>query len=82
MNFIPYIGSILAAARPVIVASIQFGPGTTVRLVILAFLLVNFVVNYGLYPRLMGRCHPAAKPEFSSGARVVRALVRTVRTAP
>ena len=55
MNFIPYIGSILAAVPPVIVAFIQFGPGTTVLLVIVAFLLVNFVVNYGLYPRLMGQ---------------------------
>ena len=55
MNFIPYIGSILAAVPPVIVAFIQFGPGPTVLWVILAFLLVNFVVNYGLYPRLMGQ---------------------------
>lgn len=55
MNFIPYIGSILAAVPPVIVAFIQFGPGITVLLVIVVFLLVNFIVNYGIYPRLMGQ---------------------------
>lgn len=55
LNFIPYIGSILAAIPPVIVAFIQYGPGTTVMLVILGFLLVNLVVNYGIYPRLMGQ---------------------------
>jgi len=55
MNFIPYIGSILAAIPPVLVAFIQYGPGPTVLWVILAFLLVNIVVNYGIYPRLMGQ---------------------------
>jgi predicted PurR-regulated permease PerM len=55
MNFIPYIGSILAAVPPVIVGFIQYGPGTEVLLVILGFLLVNIVVNYGIYPRLMGQ---------------------------
>jgi predicted PurR-regulated permease PerM len=55
MNFIPYIGSILAAVPPVIVAFIQYGPGITVLLVILAFVLVNFVVNYTIYPRMMGQ---------------------------
>ena len=55
MNFIPYIGSILAAIPAVIVAFIQFGPSTTVLLVILAYLLVNFVVNYTIYPRVMSQ---------------------------
>jgi predicted PurR-regulated permease PerM len=55
MNFIPYIGSILAAVPPVIMAFIQFGPGPTGLWVMLAFLLVNFAVNYGIYPRLMGQ---------------------------
>lgn len=55
LNFIPYIGSILAAVPPVIVAFIQYGPGTTVLLVIVGFLLVNLVVNYGIYPRMMGQ---------------------------
>lgn len=55
LNFIPYIGSILAAVPPVIIAFIQYGPGVTVLLVIVGFLLVNLVVNYGIYPRLMGQ---------------------------
>jgi predicted PurR-regulated permease PerM len=39
----------------VIVAFIQFGPSTTVLLVIGAYLLVNIVVNYAIYPRLMSQ---------------------------
>jgi len=55
MNFIPYIGSILAAIPAVIVAFIQYGPSVTVLLVILAYLLVNIVVNYTIYPRVMSQ---------------------------
>jgi predicted PurR-regulated permease PerM len=55
MNFIPYIGSILAAIPAVIVAFIQYGPSTTVLLVIVAYLLVNVVVNYTIYPRVMSQ---------------------------
>lgn len=55
MNYIPYIGSILAAIPAVIVAFIQYGPSTTVLLVIGAYLLVNIVVNYTIYPRLMSQ---------------------------
>ncbi len=55
MNYIPYIGSILAAIPAVIVAFIQYGPSTTVLLVIGAYLLINIVVNYTIYPRLMSK---------------------------
>ena len=55
MNFIPYIGSILAAVPAVIVAFIQYGPSPTVLLVIGAYLLINVVVNYTIYPRLMSQ---------------------------
>ena len=55
LNFIPYIGSILAAIPAVIVAFIQYGPSTTVLLVIIAYLLINFVVNYTIYPRVMSQ---------------------------
>lgn len=55
MNFIPYIGSIVAAVPAVIVAFIQFGPSTTVLWVIGAYLVVNIVVNYAIYPRLMSQ---------------------------
>lgn len=55
MNYIPYIGSILAAVPAILVAFIQFGPSTTLLWVIVAFLLVNFIVNYTIYPRLMSQ---------------------------
>jgi AI-2 transport protein TqsA len=55
MNFIPYIGSILAAIPAVIVAFIQFGPSATVLWVIVAYLVVNIIVNYTIYPRLMSQ---------------------------
>jgi predicted PurR-regulated permease PerM len=55
MNYIPYIGSILAAVPAVIVAFIQYGPSLTVLLVIGAYLVVNIVVNYTIYPRLMSQ---------------------------
>ena len=55
MNFIPYIGSILAAIPAVIVAFIQYGPSMTVVWVIVAYLAVNVIVNYTIYPRLMSQ---------------------------
>jgi predicted PurR-regulated permease PerM len=55
MNFIPYIGSILAAIPAVIVAFIQYGPSMTVLWVIVAYLIVNIVVNYTIYPRVMSQ---------------------------
>jgi predicted PurR-regulated permease PerM len=55
MNFIPYIGSILAAVPAVIVAFIQFGPSGTVLWVIAVYLIINFVVNYTIYPRVMSK---------------------------
>jgi predicted PurR-regulated permease PerM len=55
MNFIPYIGSILAAVPAVIVAFIQFGPSTTVLWVIGAYLAANIIVNNTIYPRVMSQ---------------------------
>ncbi len=55
MNFVPYIGSILAAVPAIIVAFIQFGPAATVLLVLGAYLLVNVVVSYVIYPRMMSQ---------------------------
>lgn len=55
MNFIPYIGSILAAVPAVVVAFVQYGPTMTVIWVIVAFLVVNIIVNYTIYPRLMSQ---------------------------
>ena len=55
MNYIPYIGSILAAVPAIIVAFVQFGPGATILLVIVAYVVVNILVNYAIYPRLMSQ---------------------------
>lgn len=54
LNFIPYIGSILAGIPPVIIAFIEFGPGIEVLLVILIFVVANIIVGYVLEPRMMG----------------------------
>ena len=55
LNFIPYIGSILAAIPAGIVAFIQYGPSMTVVWVIVAYLIINVVVNYTIYPRVMSQ---------------------------
>ncbi|MCB0195885.1 MAG: AI-2E family transporter [Anaerolineae bacterium] len=55
MNYVPYIGSILAAIPAVIMAFIQFGPSTTLLLVIGMYLLVNIIVNNTIYPRMMSQ---------------------------
>jgi AI-2 transport protein TqsA len=55
MNYIPYIGSILAAIPAVIMAFIQFGPGPEVLMVIGLYLLVNIIVNNTIYPRVMSQ---------------------------
>ena len=54
LNFIPYVGSILAGIPPVIIAFIEFGPGIEVLLVIGIFLAANLIVGYILEPRMMG----------------------------
>jgi predicted PurR-regulated permease PerM len=55
MNFIPYIGPVLAAIPAIIVAFIQYGPSVTVLLVILAYLVINGIINYTIYPRVMSQ---------------------------
>jgi AI-2 transport protein TqsA len=55
MNYIPYIGSILAAIPAVIMAFIQFGPSPEVLMVIGLYLLVNIIVNNTIYPRVMSQ---------------------------
>lgn len=55
MNFVPYIGSILAAVPALVIAFIQYGPALPVLWVAVAYLAVNIVVSYGIYPRLMSQ---------------------------
>jgi predicted PurR-regulated permease PerM len=54
LNYVPSIGSILAAIPPVLLASIQFGFGSAL-LVVLGYLVVNVSIGNLIEPRVMGR---------------------------
>ena len=54
LNYIPSLGSILAAIPPMLLALVQYGIGRAVA-VGLVFLTVNVVLGNFLEPRLMGR---------------------------
>jgi predicted PurR-regulated permease PerM len=54
LNYIPAIGSILAAIPAVLVSLVQQGPGHA-ALVALGFMVVNLVLGNIIEPRLMGR---------------------------
>ncbi len=54
LNFVPSIGSIIAAIPPVLLAFIQFGVGKMLILVI-AYTVVNILVGNVIEPRYMGR---------------------------
>jgi len=53
-NFIPNIGSILAAIPAVLLALVQLGPWSAV-LVVFGYLAVNIIIGNLLEPRVMGR---------------------------
>jgi len=54
LNFVPSIGSILAAVPPILLALIQFGTGTAL-LTGLGYLVVNILIGSVIEPRVMGR---------------------------
>ncbi len=54
LNFVPTLGSIIAAVPAVLLAVVQLGVGDAL-LVALGFVLVNFGVGNVLEPRVMGR---------------------------
>lgn len=54
LNYIPNIGSVIAAIPAVILAVIQFGFGSAL-LVAAGYLSVNFIIGNMVEPRLMGR---------------------------
>ena len=54
MNYIPTLGSILAAIPPSLLALVQIGPGRAV-LVALGFAVVNIILGSLIEPHLMGR---------------------------
>lgn len=53
-NFVPSVGSILAAIPPILLGLIQYGPGNAL-LVMLGYLAVNVTLGNIIEPNLMGR---------------------------
>jgi AI-2 transport protein TqsA len=53
LNFVPNVGSVLAAFPPALLALIQFGPGAAL-LVVLGYIAVNVLFSYFVEPYLMG----------------------------
>ena len=54
LNFIPNIGSILAAVPAVLLAMIQFGPGKAVVIVV-GYVAINVIVGNLIEPRITGQ---------------------------
>jgi predicted PurR-regulated permease PerM len=54
LNFVPTIGSIIAAIPAVLLAFVQFGPERAVG-VLVGYLVINVLIGSVLEPRLMGR---------------------------
>src|SRR5690606_11833504 len=54
LNYIPNVGSILAAVPPVLLALVQFGPGGALGTAT-GYIVVNAVVGNIIEPRLLGR---------------------------
>lgn len=54
LNFIPTLGMFIATVPPVVVALIQFGPGSAI-LVLAGYLVINFTLGNFVEPRVMGR---------------------------
>lgn len=54
LNFVPNIGSVLAAFPPSLLALVQFGPGRA-ALMVLGYIGVNSVFSYFIEPYLLGR---------------------------
>lgn len=54
LNYIPTLGMFIATIPPVLVALIQFGPGSAL-LVLTGYLVINFTLGNFVEPRIMGR---------------------------
>jgi len=54
LSFIPYVGSITGFACALLLAAAQFGTWEGVGLVVLVFMVGQFVEGYIIYPRLLG----------------------------
>jgi predicted PurR-regulated permease PerM len=54
LSFIPYVGSITGFASALLLAAAQFGTWQGVGMVVLVFMVGQFVEGYIIYPRLLG----------------------------
>lgn len=54
LNYVPTLGMFIATIPPVVVALIQFGPGSAL-LVLAGYLVINFTLGNFVEPRIMGR---------------------------
>lgn len=54
LNYIPTLGMFIATIPPVVVALIQFGPGSAL-LVLAGYAVINFTLGNFVEPRIMGR---------------------------
>ncbi len=54
LNYIPTLGMFIATIPPVVVALIQFGPGSAL-LVLTGYVVINFTLGNFVEPRIMGR---------------------------
>lgn len=54
LNYIPNIGSIIAALPPVLLGIVQYGPGTAL-LVLIGYLVTNLTMGSFVEPRVMGK---------------------------
>lgn len=54
LNFIPNIGSTIAAIPAVLIALVQIGPGSAL-ITIIIYLLVNGIIGNGIEPKMMGK---------------------------
>jgi len=54
LNFVPTIGSIVAAAPPIFLALVQHG-GVSASILAVGYVILNVGVSNGLEPRFMGR---------------------------
>lgn len=54
LNYVPTLGMFIATIPPVLVALIQFGPGSAL-LLLAGYLVINFTLGNLVEPRIMGR---------------------------
>lgn len=54
LNYVPTLGMFIATVPPVLVALIQFGPGSAL-LLLAGYLVINFTLGNLVEPRIMGR---------------------------